>query len=268
MPAAAVSYTVFTKPWRMPLPDLGRFLAGLGFAGVELPVRPGYQVEPEAVTRGLPEATRVLGEFGLRIGSVAGPMDARTIAACAEAGVPLIRVCVEIPPGRSYLEQEGEVLRRLEALVPVLERHGVAIGLQNHCDRFVGSAAGLRRLIERFDPRWIAAVWDPAHCALAGEIPSLAVDLLWSHLRLVNLKNARWQRSSPAGALPVRYAYRWVGGSEGLCPWPDVVGELLRRGYRGDVCLTAEYSDHAAVDRLIAADLAWARTLAGRHMPS
>lgn len=38
-------FSVFTKPWRMPLPDLGRHVQSLGFSGVELPVRPGYQVE-------------------------------------------------------------------------------------------------------------------------------------------------------------------------------------------------------------------------------
>jgi len=40
-----------------------------------------------------------------------------------------------------------------------------------------------------------------------------------------------------------------------------VVEELKRRGYQGVVCLTAEYSDHDAVDRLIAEDIAFARSL-------
>ena len=42
-------FTVFTKPWRMPIGELGAFVGGLGFSGVELPVRPGFQVEPEDV---------------------------------------------------------------------------------------------------------------------------------------------------------------------------------------------------------------------------
>jgi hypothetical protein len=40
-----------------------------------------------------------------------------------------------------------------------------------------------------------------------------------------------------------------------------VVAELKRRSYQGVVCLTAEYSDQASVDRLIAEDLAYARSL-------
>jgi hypothetical protein len=40
-----------------------------------------------------------------------------------------------------------------------------------------------------------------------------------------------------------------------------VAAELRRSGYDGTVCLTAEYSDTAAVDRLIAEDIVYARSL-------
>ena len=69
-------FTVFTKPWPdMSLPELARFIQKLGFHGVELPVRPGYQVVPENVEKGLPEAARIFADHGVKIGSVAGPAD-------------------------------------------------------------------------------------------------------------------------------------------------------------------------------------------------
>jgi len=34
-----------------------------------------------------------------------------------------------------------------------------------------------------------------------------------------------------------------------------------KRNFSGDICLTAEYSDHDAVDRLIAEDIAFAKSL-------
>ena len=46
-----VTWSVFTKPWKMPIPELGAYVRELGFTGIELPVRPGYQVPPEAVIR-------------------------------------------------------------------------------------------------------------------------------------------------------------------------------------------------------------------------
>jgi sugar phosphate isomerase/epimerase len=197
----------------------------------------------------------------VKIGSIAGPTDQPTIEACAEAGVPVIRICVSIPRDRAYLEHEAAVQRELDALVPVLDRCRVAIGIQNHAGRDVANAMGIRHLIEKYDPKHVAAVLDPAHCALQGEIPELALDIVWSHLCIVNLKNAVWLRANGPEAEVAQYKSYWTSGRQGLCSWPKVAAELTRRGYAGNVCLTAEYSDHEAVDRLIVEDLAFARSL-------
>jgi sugar phosphate isomerase/epimerase len=256
-----VTFTVFTKPWKTPLPALGGFLKNLGFDGVELPVRPGFQVEPERVARQLPEAVRVLAECGLSIVSVAGPTDEATIAACAENGVRLIRICVDIPAGSTYLEHEARLQREFDALVPILDRYGVTVGIQNHNGRYLANAMGIRHLIERYDRKHLSAVLDPAHCALNGEIPELALDIVWSHLCMVNLKNVYRRRTNGPEAPVAAYDHYWTSGRQGLCSWLTVARELQRRDYCGPVCLTAEYSDEAAVDRLIAQDIAYARSL-------
>ncbi len=244
----------------MPLPELGKFVRDRGFDGIELPVRPGYQVPPENVTRGLPEAARVLADFGVKIASVAGPTDELTMAACAEAGVPIIRICVGIGP-EGYMATEARLQREYDALALLLERHGVTLGIQNHCDRCVANAMGLRHLIEKYDPRHIGAVWDAAHNALNGEDPELAIDIVWSHLCLVNLKNAFWQRKNGPEAAVAEWRPYWTTGRHGLASWPRVAAELKRRDYTGGVCLTAEYSDESQVDRLIVEDLAFAKSL-------
>ncbi len=42
--------TVFTKPWqKLTLEELADLIKGLGFDGIELPVRPGFQVEPDSI---------------------------------------------------------------------------------------------------------------------------------------------------------------------------------------------------------------------------
>ena len=260
MNATGVSFAVFTKPWKMPLPELGAFVRGLGFDGIELPVRPGYQVEPHDVARGLPAAARVLADCGIGIASIAGPTDEPTLAACAEAGVPIIRICVSVDAEKGYLAEEARLQREYDALVPLLDKHGVTVGIQNHCDLCVANAMGMRSLIGKYAPRHFGAVWDPAHCALDGERPELAIDIVWSHLCMVNLKNAVWVRKD-ADAPVAEWRHHWVAGREGLCHWPTVVRLLQERGYRGPVCLTAEYSDHDAVDRLIADDIAYAKSV-------
>jgi sugar phosphate isomerase/epimerase len=260
--SGGIAYSVFTKPWmRMPTPCLGEFVRGLGFDGIELPVRPGYQVEPERVVEDLPVAARQLEEVGVKIFSVAGPTDEATIVACAQARVPIIRTMARIGEGEGYLEAEARLRREYDTLVPLLDAHGVTIGVQNHCDRFVSSAVGLRRLIGKYDPRHVAAVWDAAHEALEGNLPDLALDAVWSHLCMVNLKNAIRQRTTGPEAEVAQWKVYWTSGRHGLASWPKVAEELNKRGYEGVLCLTAEYSDHPAVNRLIEEDMAFARSL-------
>ena len=259
-----IAYSVFTKPWMtMPIPRLGEFVRGLGFDGIELPVRPGYQIEPDRVVRDLPIAARQLEEVGVKIFSVAGPTDEATIIACARAGVPIIRTMARVGEGESYLAAEAGLQDEYDALVPLLDEHGVTIGVQNHCARFVSSAVGLRALIGKYDPRHIAAVWDAAHEALEGNLPELALDAVWSHLCMVNLKNGVRQRTTGPEADVAQWRVYWTGGRHGFASWPRVAEELKRRGYSGVLCLTAEYSDHDSVDRLIREDMAFARSLFG-----
>ena len=43
-----------------------------------------------------------------------------------------------------------------------------------------------------------------------------------------------------------------------------MIADLARRGYEGPLCLTAEYTDEGAVDRLIAEDIGYVKSLVGQ----
>ncbi|NLG49273.1 MAG: sugar phosphate isomerase/epimerase [Chloroflexi bacterium] len=260
MSQGGIRFSVFTKPWKMPLHELGEFVRSLGFDGIEFPVRPGYQVEPENV-RDLPKAAKALAEHGVEIASVAGPTDEATIAACAEAGVPIIRICPSIDRQLGYMATEARLQQEFDALVPLLDKYGVTLGIQNHCGAFVSDAMGIRHLIEKYDPRHVGAVLDAGHNGLQGEEPELALDIVWSHLCLVNFKNAFWRRVTGPEAEWARWQTYWTSGRQGLAPWPRWAAALQQRGYTGYICLTAEYSDEKAVNRLIAEDIAFAKSL-------
>jgi sugar phosphate isomerase/epimerase len=159
------------------------------------------------------------------------------------------------------LATEARVQHEYEALLPLLERYQVKLGVQHHHGRYVSNAAGLRLLIERFDPRYIGAVWDAAHSGLSGEEPESGLEMVWSHLCMVNLKNAFYLRSTGPEAEDVEWRPYWTTGRQGLSSWPRIANVLKERQYRGVICLTAEYSDELAVNRLIAQDLAFARSL-------
>ncbi|MDD4140401.1 MAG: hypothetical protein PHN53_13540, partial [Eubacteriales bacterium] len=85
--------SVFTKPWpNISVDELGELVSQLGFDGVELPVRPGFQLEPDQVEKGLPQVAARLATHGVSIMSVAGSLEEPFFAGCQAAGVPLIRV--------------------------------------------------------------------------------------------------------------------------------------------------------------------------------
>src|SRR3954464_13407417 len=63
-----VKWMMFIKHLQeLPLPEAARVIRGLGFDGIDLTVRPGGSVAPEAVRKSLPEATRVAHDWGLTI---------------------------------------------------------------------------------------------------------------------------------------------------------------------------------------------------------
>ncbi len=260
MPHPTVTFSVFTKPWKTALPQLGKMVAELGLDGIELPVRPGYQVEPERVQQDLPAAVKQLGEFGVKITSVASTPTEAVLAACAEQGITVVRVMAPIGDN-GYMATEARIRDQYDALLPLLERYNVTLGVQNHNGRFVCNAMGLRHLLASYDPRFIAAVWDPAHNALNGEDPELVIDIVWPHLCMVNLKNAFWQRTNGPEADDAQWRPSWTTGRQGLASWPRVAAELKRRKYAGTLCFSAEYTDEAAVNRLIAEDIAFAKRL-------
>jgi sugar phosphate isomerase/epimerase len=234
--------TVFTKPWTEPLPQLADKVAGLGLGGVELTVRPGYQVVPELVGRDLPGAARIFATQGLKIRSIAGPIDEATIAACGDAGVPIIRICCAIDMSIGYLASIDRYRRQFDAVVPALDRFGVAIGVQNHSGIHVGSAVGTRHLIENYDPKHVCAVLDMAHCSVDGEPTAMAVDIVKDRLNgLVNFKSACHVRANGPEEEAV-YKVHWTTARHSGYSWRELVQCLRAISFEGTYCLPAEYS--------------------------
>ena len=120
---------------------------------------------------------------------------------------------------------------------------------------------GIKHLIDRYDPSHICAIPCAGHTALNGESPEMAIDIVWSHLSQFKLKNAYWRRQTGPEAENVEWRPYWTTGRQGLASWPRSVAELKRRGFSGVVCMDAEYHDTASTERLLAEDLAFAKSL-------
>lgn len=258
------NFSVFTKPWQSyPISRLIDTVCSMGFDSIELPVRNESQVSPETAERLLPQVQSQFAAAGVRIDDIASSPEERVFAACAGCGIGLIRVMFIPPQSDDYLLQEAQYLHEMERWIPMCEKYGVKVGIQLHQGRGATSSGDLIRIAGHFDPKHIGVIWDAAHSGLANENTEQAIDLLWSHLCLVNFKNGRMQmygRREDGSAIFRSYM---CAGPDGQTSWPRAVAHLKKKGYQGTWCLPAEYDglthdEEAAYARR---DLAWLKTL-------
>jgi sugar phosphate isomerase/epimerase len=248
-------WSVFTKPWSgLPGDKLGTLVAGLGFTGAEIPVRETSYVTPATAEAKLPSFVEQLRAEGVEPISIASDLSERAFSACAEAGVPMIRIMAPIGPD-GYAASVRRIRRELEESAALVRQYGVQVGVQPHHGRFVTSALGVLQLLDGL-PEQFKIVWDAAHDALAGDDPAITLDLVRDRLGIVNLKNAKYVETDD-GWKP------WFGqATEGLSDWPTVFRNL--KNYSGPICLTAQYSDLSVpVETRLRADLEAAVTSAG-----
>ena len=239
-----ISFSVFTKPWPYdPFADQTQ--------------------EETRLTRGTLTEAGTESPFRGRGVDRLSPTE-RVFEACAAAGVNIIRVMVPIERG-AYVRSIGRQRSKLATALPLCERYSVRVGVQQHYGDHVNDAAGMRLLLGGLDPRWVGAIWDAAHDALAGQEPENGLDLVWDRLLMVNLKNACYERANGPDAEHAEWRRHFTTARQGLASWPRVIAELRRRGYSGTVCLTAEYDDQAHVQELCEGDLAYAKSLVDRQ---
>ncbi len=256
-------WVLFTKRWA-PLPpeQLGEVVAGLGFDGIELPVRPGSWVSPEDVGARLPAMVEGLRRAGVAVASVAADPTPPVLAACGDAGVDLVRVMAGVDPG----DPLGSVARQRDAwasLAADCERFGVRIGVQQHRGGYVATTMGVMSLIADA-PEHLVMVWDACHDALTGADPAVSLELAAPRLAMANIKNAAF-RDATATAMGAQPQELWYApGRHGVTDWERVLGLLAEREWAGPICLTAELSDAVTPDDVadvMRDDLVWAKQL-------
>ncbi|WP_405058789.1 sugar phosphate isomerase/epimerase [Kribbella sp. NBC_01505] len=247
-------WSVFTKPWAgLPGAELGRLIAGLGFAGAEIPVRDTAYVTTATVEAELPAFTKQLRDEGIEPISVASDLTEPVFAACAEAGVPMIRIMAPLGDD-SYAAAVRRNRALLEEAVVLAERYGVQVGVQPHHGRFITSTLGVLQLLEALPDRF-RLVWDAAHDALAGDDPAVTIELGADRLGIVNLKNAKYVETADG------WKTHFGQADEGLSDWNAVHAALVRAQYDGPICLTGQYSDlSVSVEERVRKDLQTAVT--------
>jgi len=233
----------------------------LGFEGIEFPVRPGFQVEPQDAEKGLPRAAEQLAAYGVKITSVAGELTEPFFAGCQAAQVPLIRIMANFKGSKNYLEAESDMRRTLDGIQPLCAKYGVQVGVQHHYGAGVFNSMELRHLLEGFDKKYIGAIWDAAHSGLAGEDAAKGLSIVWDYLCLVNLKAAYYKRVTGPESEAARFKPYFTTARYGNTDWEQAITFCYENGYEGNFCFPAEYTDEKGVLDYITKDIAYAKGL-------
>jgi sugar phosphate isomerase/epimerase len=276
----SVKFSVFTKPWKKEsLDELGELVRNMGFDAVEYPLRDGFQVQPADGRAGIVKLAKTLEKHNVAVASLAAGIDVHTtdgkgevagvnemvFAGCGEAGIPIIRICQSFNRNLGFHENIDALKRKYDAVLPFCQKYGVTLGIQMHYGAAdITCSWDSYILLKDYDPKYIAAVWDAGHAGLAGESPRYGLDCLWDQLCMVNFKAAYWFRKNPADLSEgAQWAALWVGGRNGMGSWKEAVEYLKKRGYKGTVCLPAEYSDEPNVEKYTREDVQYIKGLFG-----
>jgi sugar phosphate isomerase/epimerase len=236
----------------LPLPQAARAIQGLGFEGVDLTVRPGGSVAPESVRQALPEAARVLHDWGLTIPlattalvSATDPHARDIFETAASLGIREIKLgYVPIKEFGTYQATLERFNRELDGLEALARANHVRVNIHLHSGAYLSSlSAAVWWLIKDRDPAAVGAYVDPGHMFVEGGRDGwrLGLDLLHPRITLVAIKDLIFEQVPEQRLSKSRWVTRIVPLERGAVPWPEVFGLLKTSNFDGWISVHSEY---------------------------
>jgi sugar phosphate isomerase/epimerase len=222
----------------------------LGFDGIDLLIRDGFQVTP-GEPGGIAGAVARLKAAGLTVPMATTdltdpnwPGAERLLAACADAGVRTIRLGYwKYDPAVGYAAQFDAARRDLAGLADLAHKTGIQLALQLHGDTLHGSGAQSLALLRDCDPRWLSAYPDPGNQVVQDgrEDWRFTFDVLAPWLSCVGVKNGGWFPAQIDAHGQRRWHSDWLGLADGMVPWDDILLHLRQQNFDGILTLHSHY---------------------------
>ncbi len=239
--------------------QLGEKAIELGYDGIDICVRPGHPIHVDNVVEALPKAleawqgqnlTCPLATAATDITNPNAPEVERLYAACAEAGIPRLKIGFwRFNEGDDYWQVIDAARRELEEFSAFSEKYGVQTCYQIHSGPCIGSnCAGLMHLIRGFDPQHIGAYPDPGHLLLDGEDWAMGLAMIGDHLSVVGIKDALYL-SQPDHTPP--YVPCFVKLGDGGVDWQRYLGLLCESSFDGPLTVHTEYRFDESIIRQV-----------------
>ena len=242
---------LFTKMFRgCELEEIATAANDLGVDGIDLLIRKGHQVEPGAPER-IPAAVRYLENQGLRVPMATTDLTdparmpaEKLLAACAEAGIGLIRLGYwHYDPQAGYAAGFDAARQQLDELGRLAEKTGVRLAIQLHGGTIHASGCQTAALLAGHDPSRLGAYPDPGNQTVQDgrEDWRFTFDVLRPWLCCVGVKNGGWFPADLAPSGQRRWRSDWYGLPDGMVPWDEILASLKESGYDGFLSFHSHY---------------------------
>lgn len=182
----------------------GEKAAELGFAGLDLTVRPGGHVEPVKVAAQLPQALEDIKKGGsscsiitTAVESIHNRLDLSVLETAAAHGVHFYRT-------NWYRYQEKmdmqDSLKHYQKEIKRLSRTNEKLGMvgcyQNHAGELIGSSLWeLKQLLEKSRKAFFGVQYDIRHATVEGGLSwSNGMRLIHEHIKTIVLKDFKWEK--------------------------------------------------------------------------
>jgi sugar phosphate isomerase/epimerase len=269
---------LFTKLFKgHTLDEIADYGSDLGFDGIDLLIRNGFQVTPDAPQE-IAGAVARLQAAGLSVPMATTdltdpnwPGAERLLASCAQSGIGTIRLGYwGYDPAVGYATQFAAARRDLDGLADLARATGVQLALQLHGGTLHGSGAQALALLEGHDLRAISAYPDPGNQVVqeGREDWRFTFDVLRPWLSCVGMKNGGWFPGQIDTAGQRRWWSDWLGLADGMVPWDDILASLKQDDFDGLLTLHSHYE--TPFDQVIEqtrVDLRYVRRLIGAATP-
>ena len=235
---------------KLPVEQLGEKAIDLGYDGIDVCIRPGHPIHVDNAVDALPKAVQVwqsqdlscpLASAAIDIIDPKSPDTLKLYAACAEAGVPRLKIgFFRFTASDDYWQILDRARADLEGFAALSKRFGVQTCYQIHSGQCIGSnCAGLMHLIKGFDPTHVGAYPDFGHLLLDGEDLDMGLSMIRDYLSIVGIKDACYA-PQPEGHEP-SFIPRFVKVGDGGVNWKHALGALRNIGFDGPLAVHTEY---------------------------
>jgi len=233
--------------------DLAKTVKGLGFAGIDLTVRPKGHVLPERAAADLPRVIEAIRAEGVDVTmittaqtTVREPETEPIVKTAGALKIPYFKpgyYLYELKDVRADVQRAGRELAQLASLT---QRHGVVLGYHNHEGNVGGPIWDMVSMIDPLDPQWVGYYYDVRHAVVEGGNVGwkVATELVLPRLKMIAIKDCFWEKGANG-----KWKARHCPMGQGMVDWPAYLGRLMQANYTGPISLHVEYPIAGASDR-------------------